>query len=738
MQSLSRKQYLAFLLLSVLSLYLLKGEGISNWPQEVNAESGKIVIFQPEIESLSNDTIECRSAIIFEAKGDTSPLFGAIWYKSRISTDRDERTVTLLDIHVLANKFPNLEEAEVSRINKYIEKELPQWELTLSLDEILTSLKLGEQDSANSEKLKNDSPDIIFSTIPAVLILVNGEPIYGKIDNTNLEYVVNSPFFIVRDSQSNLYYLKGGNQWYRSPGFYVGWQIITDIPQNILSLENTTARNTKVADTQDDSTPHIIVRTHPAELLLSNGTPQYASVENTTLLYMTNTDNDILMDINTQEYYTLISGRWYKSKSLQSEKWTFVSPDSLPADFSRIPEDSPVSDIRASVAGTQESKEAILETKIPQTAEIDRATATVNVIYDGNPAFMRIKGTSMLYAINTEKAVLLIGGTYYCCDNGIWFTSKDPHGPWNVATSVPGEVMKIPPEYPVYNVKYVIIFDYTPEIVRVGYFPGYEYSYVYRGCVFYGTGYHYNPWYRHYYYARPVTFGFGAHYNSYFGWGFSLNAPYDEFFWIDHERRYHSHHRNLWGPAGYRHDNHRAESLGKNRGYKKEKKRIPKPDLIIAKKQSENTASNNLYSRNKKGLTRTGNKKFDPHTGNIKPDPVHTKRRVQQSKRSNDLFSDPSGLIYKHKTGGSWETQQNKSSIRLDQVPSVKKENHFPIDKELNFQEKSRERSVLRTKIFKEKKESFQYKTPESSSSQPENKKNKRFLIRSKSNKNSH
>jgi len=746
MQSLSRKQYSAFLLLAILSLFLLKGESLSSWPREVTTENGKITLFQPEIESLSNDTIECRSAVIFEMKNDTTQLFGAIWYKSLISTDRDERTVTLLNIQVLANKFPNVEEAEVQKINAYIVKELPQWELTLSLDDILTSLKLGEQGGKNSEKLKNDPPEIIFTTAPTALILVNGEPIYQKIDNTDLEYVINSPFFILRDTQANLFYLKGGETWYSSSGFYVGWEIVKNVPQKLLALESSSDNKTITTEGSSETRPtQIFVRTHPTELLVSNGTPQYASVENTSLLYMTNTDDDILMDINTQEYYTLISGRWYKSQNLSSNRWRFVSPDSLPTDFSKIPEKSPVSDVRASVAGTQESKEAVLETKIPQTATIDRTSATVDVVYDGDPSFRRIKGTKMLYAINTEKAVLWIDGVYYCCDNGVWFKSNQAKGPWMVATSVPSEVMTIPPEYPIYNVKYVVIFDYTPQTVRVGYFPGYEYSYVYRGCVYYGTGYSYYPWYGHYYYARPITYGYGVHYNSYYGWGFSFGSYYDGYDWIDQDRRYHHNHRGAWGPRGYRHTPYRPETSGPHRGYQKQKPRIPRPDLLIAGSKTDKVITNNLYSRGNKGVTQSGNRKFDPRTGQQKQDRFFTKKQIQPSNRSNDLFLDRSNSVYKHQNNGTWEPQENKKSrIQLDLSPREKyekdkknqsetwkrenfrtnennnnpqeKERRSQIGRDLNVQLNSRERSKERSQTFETKKEQYPYSTPKKGS----------------------
>ena len=149
----------------------------------------------------------------------------------------------------------------------------------------------------------------------------------------------------------------------------------------------------------------------------------------------------------------------------------------------------------------------------------------------------------MSYAINTDKTVLLIEKKYYCIEDAVWFVSDKATGPWEVSTVRPDEVDEIPPESPVYNVKYVYIYDSTPDVVYVGYLPGYTYSYVYGGVVVYGTGYYYRPWYGYYYYPRPVTYGYGVHYSPYSGWGFSFSIRVG---W-----GYHPYSRCYWGPRGY-------------------------------------------------------------------------------------------------------------------------------------------------------------------------------------------
>ena len=102
-------------------------------------------------------------------------------------------------------------------------------------------------------------------------------------------------------------------------------------------------------------------------------------VEKTSLLYVTNTENDIIMDINSQQHFLLLNGRWFRSKTLEDGGWMFTEPGELPEEFAKIPDSSAVASVLVSVPGTKEAQEAIYEQNMPQTAEIDRKTAKASV-----------------------------------------------------------------------------------------------------------------------------------------------------------------------------------------------------------------------------------------------------------------------------------------------------------------------------------------------------------------------
>ena len=129
---------------------------------------------------------------------------------------------------------------------------------------------------------------------------------------------------------------------------------------------------------------------------------------------MSNTANTIFMDTATQEYYALISGRWFKTKSLADGPWTYVASNQLPTDFAKIPENSAKGFVLVNVADTIQAKEAVLDNSIPQTATIDRKTATIQVEYAGEPKFEKIPETDLEYAVNTGKSVFKEGDQVLC------------------------------------------------------------------------------------------------------------------------------------------------------------------------------------------------------------------------------------------------------------------------------------------------------------------------------------
>ncbi len=615
------------------------------WPREITVAEGSIVIYQPQPERLDGNALSSRAAVSVTLTGSTTPSFGVVWMTSRVETDLDSRSVIVLDVNVDRVRFANATDEQQTALSEILQREVPQWELELSLDRLLTTLENAELERRSDENLLSTPPVIIMANEPTVLVSIDGEPRMVSVEGSDVLRVVNTPFTLVRTEADGPYYLHaGGVTWYTAPDLGGDWQETTDVPIAVAQLapppepEEPEPAADPDADVEEPPepgpAPKILVVTEPTELIVTLGEPEYASIDGTDLLYMSNTESDVLLEIGVQRYYVILSGRWFASDALTGP-WAPVYPDDLPASFAEIPVTSEMGHLLVSVPGTEAAEEAVIESQIPQTAAIQRSEARLDVTYDGEPQFEEIEGTDMRYAVNTESSVIEIDGRYYACDEAVWFTSDSPTGAWILAESVPDEVYTMPPSSPVYNVKYVYIYDTTPTVVYVGYYPGYTYSYVYGGTIVYGTGYYYTPWYGAVYYPRPATWGFHVRYNPWYGWsvGFSYSTGPFTF-----SIGYGGYGRAWWGPAGYRgyrygyhrgwHAGYRAgASAGYRAGYRAGNRQ-------------------NIYRQPRNANRNVNRPSTTPRT-----------RPNVATGRENNVFADRNGNVARRTPDGGWQNR---------------------------------------------------------------------------------
>lgn len=652
------------------------------WPHSIDAAPWTVTVYQPQIESFKGDKLTARAAVSVAKKGAAALVFGAVWIDARVATDYDTRMVDLIDIKVTTVKFAEATETQKQQLRQLLESQIPGRGIAISLDRLLASLELVEKDRTQAEKMTMTPPEIIYASRPTVLVLIDGEPKTEEIGNSGLAHVVNSPFFIVLEPTTRLYFLKGAGYWYSARKATGPFAPAPDPPASVVRLsEQAVSREDldkeKAADLEAREAvgaggpPEIIVRTRPAELIQTNGEPQAEALEGTDLLFLKNTENDILIDVDSQSYYVLLSGRWFTSRSLTSGPWAFVPFEDLPADFANIPANSDMGDVRASVPGTEEAREAVLANQIPQTAVVDRKTASVTVTYGGEPKFKPIEGTAIQYALNTDKTVLLIDKKYYCCDTGIWFVAPGAQGPWQVCDVVPDPVRDIPPSSPVYNVKYVYVYDSTPDVVYVGYTPAYFGSYVYGPCVIYGTGWYYHPWYGPYYYPRPYTYGFGVRFYPWMGWGFSFGYTNGWFtfgfgwgfppYW------------GWWGPIGYRAGYNHGYWHGTHYGYRYGYR----AGTVAGRRDAIQHFDNNVYRRPTTGIRSTGvNPVTTPASRGAlgaRPSLSGGRSPLPSTRTPNNVYVDRDGSVFRKqgsewqkRSGGGWQPDPSVKSQRLD------------------------------------------------------------------------
>ena len=187
-----------FLLLISPLLYSQSAEENINWPREIEAGNYSITLYQPQLETLEGNQLDGRMALAVKDKNNKI-IFGALWFEARLATDLETRTAVLESLDIPRIKFPDIENEEnLDLLKTLIIDDFSTMDIEMSIDNIIANLESVATDNQLDEKLSNKAPSIFFRQEPTVLVSIDGEPILKKTDDGSLEYVVNTPFFIVK------------------------------------------------------------------------------------------------------------------------------------------------------------------------------------------------------------------------------------------------------------------------------------------------------------------------------------------------------------------------------------------------------------------------------------------------------------------------------------------------------------------------------------------------------------
>ncbi len=676
------KYFVIAIILTIFSTFSLVAQ--NKWPKEMKlADGSSLTIYQPQPESLNGNKITGRAAVSVKKNTGGEPIFGAIFYAGTITTDKASRMAELETLSITNVKFSgDAEKDKIDKMSAAIEKEAPTWKIQFSIDDVAASIKKDNNTSSNNQ-FNNDPPKIIYTDKQTTLVLLDGAPKVQKDKDLDAERVVNSPNLIFKEGNSWNLYL--GGIWYMSSSVTEGWKPNTSLSKKLQSVNEQIKKQEKEANGGKENTEkpivtEIIVATSPTELLQSNGVIDYKTIQGTSLLYVGNSSNEIFKDINSQKTYVLLAGRWYNAPSINGP-WTYVAADKLPADFAKIPEGSEKDGVLANVAGTDAAEEAKIDAEIPQTAKVDRKSASIKVEFDGAPKFKNIEGTSLKVAENSNVTVMQDqSGKYFALDNGIWFTASNTKGPWEVANERPKDVENIPASSSAYNTKYVYVYDSTPDVVYVGYTAGYMGGYVYGPTIVYGTGFYYTPWYGSVYYPRPVTWGFGFGYNPWTGW--SMGVGFNVGFmhvgigfgggygygggWFGPPMYYPPYRAPYYG-GGYYGNRQSGGNTFVNNG-----------NINI------NTGNGNIYN-NKTGVS---TKNID-RTSIGNNNKINANNKISNNK-ANNVFSDKDGNVFqKDSKTNNWNQRDNKTN---EWKPSSDNSRTRDLDRDFNARDRSNSR----------------------------------------------
>jgi hypothetical protein len=193
-------------------------------------------------------------------------------------------------------------------------------------------------------------PQIVVSTQPAALIVLDGPPRFVGVPGLPLEYATNTSAHVFRDIQSSTLYVRVGGNWFRAKVVTGPWEHVpvTSLPSAFAAIpDNSPKRGVKSALAQAQAPGSAsadgmtVVAADPLSARLNvvmNGDPVMEPIRGTQLNRVANASVPIIqVDINN--WYAVQNAVWFHS-AMATGPWTLTNY--VPPEIYAIPPTSPI------------------------------------------------------------------------------------------------------------------------------------------------------------------------------------------------------------------------------------------------------------------------------------------------------------------------------------------------------------------------------------------------------------
>ena len=128
--------------------------------------------------------------------------------ESDTSVALDERLVSFSELKITESNFPTLQRDQLRTVVEEIAASVPLDERVIALDRVLANIDTSQIIPKNVEGVKADPPPIFFSKTPAVLVNIDGDPIWAPIPQNDLKSAVNTNWDLFEHAPTKTFYLR--------------------------------------------------------------------------------------------------------------------------------------------------------------------------------------------------------------------------------------------------------------------------------------------------------------------------------------------------------------------------------------------------------------------------------------------------------------------------------------------------------------------------------------------------
>jgi len=163
------------------------------WPRKIESRGLTVLIYQPQVEKWQDNRLDSFAAVSVQSDGAREPTYGVVYFTARTEVDKVNRVVTLEDCQATKANFPTDPE-NVANYLAIIKQSTAAQMKTIALDRLEADLAIQQQAErhASGYELKNVPPRIIISDSPAILVLIDGQPVLRPAGQGDLQRVINT------------------------------------------------------------------------------------------------------------------------------------------------------------------------------------------------------------------------------------------------------------------------------------------------------------------------------------------------------------------------------------------------------------------------------------------------------------------------------------------------------------------------------------------------------------------
>ncbi len=185
------------------------------WPRDrATPSGGSVRIFQPQVASWDGQRhMVAYAALAYTAKGATTPALGTVTLEADTSVAVDERLVNFSNVKLTATRFSSLPNDQLREVTATLTQDVPQGALMIALDRVLARLDKSQIIPRNVVGVKADPPTIFYSTSPAILVNLDGDPIWSPIKENDLKFAVNTNWDLFQNEPTKTFYLRDNQSW---------------------------------------------------------------------------------------------------------------------------------------------------------------------------------------------------------------------------------------------------------------------------------------------------------------------------------------------------------------------------------------------------------------------------------------------------------------------------------------------------------------------------------------------